>query len=324
MTEWLSALFEVQSFQFLRPEALLLWPLLLGLRHLLSRLQTRSEWEAFIDPVLLNPLLQKPAPQGWLTPERLAQCMILVWALALSGPSWKEQPSPFADDKAPLVIALSLSSSMLADDLLPSRLARAKMKVHSLLEARRGSPTALIAFAETAHVVLPLTEDSDILKFYLNELSPNIMPQPGISVEAALDKSAELLASAGVNGSILLVSDRVNSGATNPLSESVPVNFLWVGVQTAAAEDYPLVTTGAGDFAQERAAANIFAQNQAVTLTDMSADDSDLKQLQRRITRQFEVSVIGNKFQPEDGGYYFVFPLLLLLLLWFRKGMVLQ
>jgi len=310
MIEWWATLsLAMQQFEFLRPMFLLLWPLIFGLRYLLVQLQRRSEWEALIDPVLLKPLLQKPVPQGWLTPQRLAQAMMVVWILALSGPSWKEKPAPFSDDKAPLVIVMSLSASMLTDDLLPSRLARAKIKISQLLDARRGSPTALVAFAETAHVVLPLTEDSDILKLYLEELSPDIMPKPGINVEAALEKSAELLSSAGKSGSILLVSDLINREAVNRLPERVSVSLLWVGTHNDPAD---------------RVGAQVFAQNNAVELIDMTADDSDLKRLQRHITRQFETAISGQQSQREDGGYYFVFPLLLLLLLWFRKGMVLQ
>jgi len=323
MIEWL--LFQAQAFEFLRPGFLLLLPLVLGLRYLLTRLQSRSEWEALIDPVLLKPLLQKPEPQGWLTPQRLAQSTVIVWVLALSGPSWKDKSTPFADDKAPLVIAISLSGSMLSDDLLPSRLARAKIKINQLLETRRGSPTALIAFAETAHLVLPLTEDSDILKLYLDELSPDIMPRPGLNITAALDKSAEVLASAGVGGSVLLVSDQVNHAASNPLAAGVSVSLLWVGMNAATSEERVLdAAVAASANPVDRATALAFSQTQAVELIDMSADDSDIHRLQRRITRQFESAANAQHRQREDGGYYFIFPLLLLLLLWFRKGMVLQ
>jgi len=323
MIEWLAL--QAQAFEFLRPGFLLCLPLVFGLQYLLTRLQSRSEWEAFIDPVLLEPLLQKPESQGWLTPQRLAQGTVFVWVLALSGPSWKDKPTPFADDKAPLVIAISLSSSMLADDLLPSRLARAKIKISQLLETRRGSPTALIAFAETAHVVLPLTEDSDILKLYLDELSPDIMPRPGLNIEAALGASAELLASAGMAGSVLLVSDKVNHTAANPLAAGVSVSLLWVGMNAATREERVLgAAVAASADPVDRAAALAFSQTQAVELIDMSADHSDLKRLQRRITHQFESAANAQHRQREDGGYYFIFPLLLLLLLWFRKGMVLQ
>jgi len=323
MIEWLAAL--PQAFEFLRPGFLLCLPLVFGLQYLLTRLQGRSEWEAFIDPVLLEPLLQKPEPQGWLTPQRLAWSTMTVWVLALSGPSWQDKPTPFADDKAPLVIAISLSRSMLSDDLLPSRLARAKIKINQLLETRRGSPTALIAFADTAHVVLPLTGDSDILKLYLDELSPDIMPRPGLNIEAALGKSAELLASAGVGGSVLLVSDQVNHAASNPLAAGVSVSLLWVGMNAATSEERVLdAAVAASANPVDRATALAFSQTQAVELIDMSADDSDIHRLQRRITRQFESAANAQHRQREDGGYYFIFPLLLLLLLWFRKGMVLQ
>jgi Ca-activated chloride channel family protein len=311
----------MQSFEFLRPAFLLLWPVTFGIRMLLSRLQARSEWEALIDPVLLKPMLQKPAPQGWLTPARLAQVMIAVWVLALSGPSWQEKPTPFADDKAPLVIALSLSSSMLADDLLPSRLARAKIKVTQLLESRRGSPTALVAFAETAHVVLPLTEDSGILKLYLDELAPDVMPTPGLNIEVALKKSAELLEQTGSRGSILLVTDQLNAGALYPLGEDSSVSLLLVGVSAASSAERLQVRAVEP---VDRAGVQTFTRSHGIELVEMTADSRDVQQVQGHVIQNFESSNAAHQSQREDGGYYFVFPLLLLLLLWFRKGMVLQ
>lgn len=332
MTGWLSidAWYSIKGawlqFEFLRPWWLLLLPISMGLTFLLSRLENHSAWEQFIDPVLLRPLLQPQQQTGFVTPVRLASVLLAFWVLALSGPSWRDAPSPFADDKAPLVIALGLTESMLADDLLPSRLERAKMKIAHLLEARRGSPTALIAYADSAHVVLPLTEDSDILSLYLNELAPNVMPTAGLNVERALQRAGDLLIDAGFKqggGSVVLIGDQVDSQSINPLRSTVAVSLLLVGPSGASAED-KLQSSAGGEFVDVDAVQS-FTQQQGINLIRMSADESDMAQLQRRIVRNFETRLQADQqAQREDAGYYLVFPIALLMLLWFRRGMVLQ
>ncbi len=332
VTEWLNidTWYSIKGawlqFEFLRPWWLLLLPISMGLTFLLSRLDNHSAWEQFIDPVLLRPLLQPQQQTGFVTPVRLASVLLVFWVLALSGPSWRDAPSPFADDKAPLVIALGLTESMLADDLLPSRLERAKMKISHLLEARRGSPTALIAYADSAHVVLPLTEDSDILSLYLNELAPNVMPTAGLNIERALQRAGELLTDAGFTqggGSVVLIGDQVDSQSINPLNSNVAVSLLLVGPSGATAEDQLQISAN-NEFV-DVAAVQSFTQQQGINLIRMSADESDMTQLQRRIVRNFETRLQADQqAQREDAGYYLLFPIALLMLLWFRRGMVLQ
>ncbi|BFM14025.1 hypothetical protein R50073_02080 [Maricurvus nonylphenolicus] len=323
MADWWWTFVEaVQQFQLLRPWWLLLLPVAMLLPIILAYLQRHSEWEGFIEPALLKPILQPQKQQGVITPTRLASLLLILWLLALAGPSWREKPSPFTDDKAPLVIALALTESMLADDLLPSRLARAKIKVAQLLDARRGSPTALIAYSGSAHVVLPLTEDVDILKLYLDGLAPDVMPEPGLNIQAALQAAGDLLNRDGKRGSIVLVGDQLDSTSVNPLDEQQSISLLLVGPSAATAEEA----------LQSRSASHVdvaevkdFAERENIHWVAMTADESDVSQLQRRIIRQFESQQRDDeKAQREDAGYYLLFPLTLIMLLWFRRGMVLQ
>lgn len=330
MVEWWWAFVEAaQQFQLLRPWWLLLLPVVILLPMILAYLQRHSEWEGIIEPALLKPILQPQKQQGLVTPTRLASLLLILWLLALAGPSWREKPSPFTDDKAPLVIALALNESMLADDLLPSRLARAKMKIAQLLDARRGSPTALVAYSGSAHVVLPLTEDVDILKLYLDELTPDVMPKPGLNVQAALQTAGDLLAGYGKRGSIILVGDQIDHTSVNPLDAQQPISLLLVGPSAATAED---TLQRHDSHYVDTAAVEAFAQREKIHWVAMTADESDISQLQRRIVRQFEalsgenkaLSDDDSKTHREDAGYYLLFPLTLLMLLWFRRGMVLQ
>ena len=64
------------------------------------------------------------------------------------------------EDTAPLVIAIDLSQTMDAIDIAPSRLERVKLKVRDLLALRAGARTAIVAYAGSAHIVLPLTDDA--------------------------------------------------------------------------------------------------------------------------------------------------------------------
>ena len=63
----------------------------------------------------------------------------MIASLALAGPTWKREPTPFSEDQAPLVIALDVSSSMEMTDIQPSRLQRAQQKVRDLLALRSGA-----------------------------------------------------------------------------------------------------------------------------------------------------------------------------------------
>jgi hypothetical protein len=59
----------------------------------------------------------------------------------------------------------------------PSRLERAAQKIRDLLAERRGTRSALIAYAGSAHLVMPLTRDADLIARFAAELSPDVMPR---------------------------------------------------------------------------------------------------------------------------------------------------
>ena len=92
---------------------------------------------------------------------------LLFAVIGASGPTWSRVPDPFVAQTAPLVIVLKVTPSMDAPDVAPTRLERGKQKIRDLLDLRAGARTALVAYAGTAHRVVPLTEDADIMRPYL-------------------------------------------------------------------------------------------------------------------------------------------------------------
>src|SRR4029078_12884133 len=110
-------------------------------------------------------------------------------------------------DKAPLMVVLAVGSSMNGTDVAPSRLERAQQKIGDLLRARAGARTGLIAYAGTAHLVMPPTDDRSVIEPFLAALAPGLMPADGKNVTAAVALAATALATEPVAGTILVVAD---------------------------------------------------------------------------------------------------------------------
>ena len=236
----------IGRFQWLRPWWLLAMLPATGLAVLLHRRHASAgDWARVIAPTLLPWLLeQRAAPPR----QRLPWIALAAWiiaSLALAGPSWRDLPQPVYRSEQPLVILFDLSPSMLAQDLKPDRLTRARLKLLDLLAARHEGTTALIAYAGDAHVVTPLSDDARTLAALVPALTPDLLPTPGSAPEIALAKALELLANVGEQqGDILLITDGVGPEAatamTAQLSAAQGVGLSILGAGTAAGAPAPL------------------------------------------------------------------------------------
>lgn len=85
-----------------------------------------------------------------------------------------------------LVIAMDVSNSMLARDVAPDRLSRAKQILSRLIDVRGNDKVALIVFAGEAYVQMPLTSDTESAKIFLNTLDPSLVPIQGTAIGEAI------------------------------------------------------------------------------------------------------------------------------------------
>jgi len=131
------------DFHFIYPLWLLALIPTLWLFHLLrSQQDAASQWNQLIASNLLPYLIDRPGEGNQVRPYRLLIAALALASLALAGPTWQREPSPFSEDEAPLAIAIDLSSSMTVTDIQPSRLERGKQKVRDLLTRRSTGKTA--------------------------------------------------------------------------------------------------------------------------------------------------------------------------------------
>ena len=143
-------------------------------------------------------------------------CSIAIFCLGLVAvvfglmrPQWGMNVQKMARVDSQIMICLDLSKSMLAEDVVPSRLERSKAEIDSLLALLdEGQQVGLIGFAGKATVLCPMTTDFGFLRLILREASPSIVGMGGTRIGEALQKAADGFRETGdVNRLILLITD---------------------------------------------------------------------------------------------------------------------
>ena len=197
------------EFHFLRPDWLWALPAVVLLTFALARRQLApGSWQRIVDPALIPHVLSRRQMKGMSHRWWLAALGGILATIALAGPSWNRVEQPVFRSEQAIVVALDLSRSMDAQDVSPSRLLRAKLKILDILEARSSGQTALIVYSANAFTVTPLTTDADTVASLVNSLTTDIMPSRGSYPAAAISKGQQLLEQAGVVfGEVVLITD---------------------------------------------------------------------------------------------------------------------
>lgn len=223
------------TFHFLRPEWLWgLVPVLLLFLWQWRHQKVANPWARVCQPQLLTTLLMstkmaRPWPLFGLAAFWLLSC------LALAGPTWQYRLQPVFDPPIARVIVFDASPAMLATDLSPSRLQRAKYKALDILKQQSDGSIGLVAFSRSAYVVSPLTRDGQTVTDLLNSLSPDIMPAAGENIAAGLAQAAQLIQQAQhPRGEVFLITASTPDAAayeaaTALRQQGISVSVLGVG-----------------------------------------------------------------------------------------------
>lgn len=257
---------------FIRPGWLLLLPLVVLLPWAWRRMQRASgDWARVCDPHLLRWLSIEQAggngQRGYGT--WLAGLALLITILSLSGPSWQKLPDTSYSARDARVIAVDLSRSMLAEDLRPNRLTRARYRLADLLAATEEGQVGMVAFAGDAYVVSPLTNDMNTISNLLPALRPDIIPVAGSRADRALELAASLLARSGMpRGEILLVTDSSDS-AVRARARDLRDDGIITSVLAVGTADGAPIPSGGG-FVSDRAGNVVIARLERPGLQDLA------------------------------------------------------
>ena len=218
--------------------------------YIAYRATVLSQWR--LQTVVSPTMAERLAPRRSTARPRLqvffSGAGLLLFALALLQPQCGTRSVPVKRRGVDVVVVLDASKSMLARDVKPTRLERAKLELTTLLESLKGDRVGIVAFAGDAFIQCPLTSDYEAAKLFLRAISPGQMPQGGTNVGAALQLAHQVLTDVDQGSKqqvVVLLSDGEDlsgevDAAVAALKESnVPVFAVGIGSETG--EPIPLL-----------------------------------------------------------------------------------
>lgn len=190
---------------------LILFPLLIAGFFIWSAQRTRRDLQRFaaghLLPRLVEPDRQKQRVRQWFL---RGSCLFFL-LFALCGPQWGYQWQNVRQNNLEIVFALDTSKSMLAVDLKPNRLERAKLAVRDFLQQNPGNKVGLIAFSGSSFAQCPLTIDYNAFNTILDALNVFSIPKGGTAIGEAIQTAIQTFkAGAGGNKVLVLITDGEN------------------------------------------------------------------------------------------------------------------
>ncbi len=146
----------------------------------------RRKLELFVSPELAPRLTREFSRGRSVLRVLLLLACFTFFVLALARPQWGVRLETVRRRGVDILVALDTSYSMNAEDVMPSRLAKARAEVRSFLSRLRGDRIGLLTFAGTAVVQCPLTLDYGAINLFLDVASTESVPDPGTSLAAAI------------------------------------------------------------------------------------------------------------------------------------------
>ena len=232
---------------------LVLIPILALVRFILYRNQ-KKRLRKFGDPKLLKHLMPdvsrfRPVVKFWLL-----QAALFLLIVMLARPQLGTKISQEKRTGIETIIALDISNSMLAEDIVPSRLDRSKMMVENLVDHFTNDKIGLIVFAGDAFVQLPITSDYVSAKMFLSSIDPSMMATQGTDIAAAIDMATNSFTQEEEIGkAIIVITDGEDheggalQAAEAAKKKGMRVYVLGVGSPQGA----PIPIPGTGDYMKD-------------------------------------------------------------------------
>ncbi|WP_372650924.1 VWA domain-containing protein [Draconibacterium sp.] len=238
-----------------------LWGLLiiplLALFFAWSRISRRRALKKFGQQEILAQLM--PYSSG---NRPVVKFIILMLALAffivgIARPQFGSKLKTEKREGVELMIALDVSNSMMAEDIQPNRLERAKRAISRLVDRLKDDKIGLIVFAGDAYTQLPITTDYNSAKLFLNSVNTQIVPKQGTAIGAAIDLARKSFTPNGeANKAIIIITDGENheddalASAEAAMEEGAIVHTIGMGLPSGS--PIPVLRNGQTDYLKDR------------------------------------------------------------------------
>ena len=301
-----------QDFHFLRPYWLigLILPVLIYLQSY-SQQKAESAWSKVCDENLLDFLLIKSNGEKRKWPMISAVVAVLFLVVALAGPTWSKKSNPALSVENPVMIMLNMSGDMWQKDVSPSRIERAKYVIKDLVKTLKNTESGLIVYSKEPFMITPLTEDAAIIDNLLPALEMNIMPENGDRLDRAIDLAVERMQEAALpSGNIVVLTANVGErfdAALESASKAAAVGYDVEIVNMSSQYNDKLKMVA------EKGRGLYISYNKGLDLLIKKINDITAKEIKQSQNMQ----TVWN-----DMGWYFLWLPALLLLGYFRRGLL--
>ena len=320
-----------ENLFFMRPDWLYAFiPIALIFIFFLITYRRREAWKQSFAKELLPFLTIKGTKKQFVVPKILLLILLSLMTLAMAGPTWEQIERPGQKTEAALVVLLDVSWSMLAEDIQPNRIERAKLKLKDFFNAGPNSKVALVAYAGTAHNVVPFSKDYKTIARQMDALRPDIMPVDGSNLNEALDMADSLLTKIVAPSTILLVTDNITQSDVQRIAQTA-VNT-HVEIMAIATPNGGTIPWGR-DVMKDAQGNTVIPRLDVINLDQVeeldnvniitvTLDNSDVQILAARVRQNLEFIVDLENAEEEwkDFGFWLLVPMLFISVLWFRRG----
>jgi len=331
--------FNPDEFHLLRPDWLWAFiPMVIVALLIIFTAREDKKWKKVIAPALRPFMFTREKRSSFTFPLIAFMLIMSIGIFGLSGPAWEKVEVPGAKSEAVLMIAVDCSLSMLAEDIQPNRLERAKFKIRDLLDANPGSRVSLYAYSGTAHTVIATCNDYRLITHHLESLSPGIMPVQGTNLEMLMGMADSTLAKVKAPSTLLLVTDVIETSQIALLENFVnnsqhQIEILAMATQQGAQipknEHKQPLTDSNGNIVISGLDTEVVFQLQKhkkININTLTLDNSDMQLIAANVRKnlEFQSDDKESEEQWKDMGFVLVILLVLLIPFWFRKGWMIQ
>ncbi len=248
----------MQLFRFANPDylyLLLLLPVLI-LLFIFNELRKKKALKRLGEIKLISSLVPelsgiRPTLKFLLTLTALASGVIM-----LSRPQYGSKLEDVKKQGVEVIIALDVSNSMLAEDIQPDRLTRAKQAISRLVDNLDNDKIGLVVFAGDAYTQIPVTTDYISAKMFLSTISPDMVPKQGTAIGAAIDLGIRSFSPGeGKSKALVIITDGENH-EDNPLEKAeeaakAGIVIHTIGIGSTDGVPVPVVINGKKDFLKD-------------------------------------------------------------------------
>ena len=219
---------------------LLILPVLL-IVFVYARVKYKSALKKFGENSVIQALMPFAAPNKSTWKFILILLALVALIFALADPQYGSKLEKMKRRGVEIVIALDVSNSMLAEDIKPNRLERAKQAISQLVGNLENDRVGLIVFAGDAYVQVPVTQDYSAAKMFLSSINTDIVPVQGTAIGTAINLAMKSFnMESELEKAIIIITDGENhednavSAAEAALKEGIQVHTIGMGSKEGA------------------------------------------------------------------------------------------